>query len=227
METSADWRSDRGEQEGRLGDRASGATSTGVTACLHDCNLSEDSFPSRFADFHIDARSIIEQSRLDRVLAAEVDTQYGDWGVCPPPPEGYHLSSESPATPPGPRRRVAKRTAKGLTTFHPRVGHWTWTRADLGSLRCASMARSTKSKRKRCRTAGMSMAHMRMSALDVQTRQIELSQKIYDLDVKRGIPPLNSRHRYVVVDDANVYFPSSTPSSYKDHPPANALPAEM
>jgi hypothetical protein len=233
METSADARSDRGDQEGGSGDRASSTTSTGMTARLHDCHLSEDFSPSRFADFDLDARSIIEQSRLDRVLAAGVSTPYSEWE--------YVLLLQTGTTYPRNRqlRRRAlvdvlrrKRPSKGLSTWHPidvATGPSTRTRSDLGSLRCASMTRPTENKRKRCRTYGNSMTHARTSTLDLQTRQIELlvSQKIYELDVKRGISPLNSRHRYVVVDDANVCFPSSTSSSYKDHPPANVLPTEM
>ena len=112
------------------------ASSSGLSARLQDCNLSEGTYVQNFPppppDYIEACRRIDALRRKERSAAV--------------------VSSDRPSTPPGRHRLSSKRRrkTKGNTTWHPSTGHWTWTSSALrrsgAPLRCASFARSKNGK---------------------------------------------------------------------------------
>ena len=212
------------------------ASSSGLSARLHDCNLSEGTYVQNFPppppDYIEACRRIDALRRKERSAAV--------------------VSSDRPSTPPGLHRPSGKvkRRSKKNTTWHPSTGHWTWTSSALrasGAIpRCASFARSRSGRthdaryRKRATTDATKNVQRRQRAkldrIELLVENLELDRRTRRVcDAALGSSSNNSdvsvmRDEYLEASgplEPVPILPFLGENLSQDHPPANAFSAEM
>ena len=146
------------------------ASSSGLSACLQDCNLYEQNFPPPPPGYIETCRGIDAVRRIDPFAAVAFSTR--------------------PSTPPGHLRPSSKsrRQSKGNTTWHPSTGHWTWTSTALrrsgAPLRCASFVRSKNDKDHDARRVERRTADATKRVLRRQRRKMDkIEMLVHDLEI--------------------------------------------